>query len=67
MLQVSSSFKGYAMLVIGSFVRVKAPFDEFYPYVLQIGAISEIGAFQIHGVDFAEEHLEEVTNGDYNP
>jgi len=55
------------MFVIGSFVRIKAPFDEFYPYVLQIDSISETGAFQIHGVDFAEEHLEEVTNGDHNP
>lgn len=55
------------MLGIGSFVRVKAPFDEFYPDVFQIDAISETGAFQIDGVDFAAEHLEEVTNGDHNP
>ena len=49
------------MLDIGSFVRVKPPFEEFYPDVFQIDAISETGAWQnADGVDFAEEHLEEV-------
>lgn len=55
------------MLDIGSFVRVKPPFEEFYPDVFQIDAISETGAFQINGVDFSPEYLEEVTDGNHNP
>jgi hypothetical protein len=54
------------MLNIGSFVRIKPPFEAFYPDVFQIDAISETGAFQINGVDFAPEYLEEVTDGNHN-
>jgi hypothetical protein len=52
---------------IGSFVRVKPPFDEFYTGTFEIDAISETGAFQINGVDFSPEYLEEVTDGNHNP
>lgn len=49
------------MIGIGSQVRVKPPFDEVWPGVWEINAQSETGAWQIDGgVDFAEEHLEEV-------
>lgn len=56
------------MLGIGSTVRVLAPFAEFFPGVWTITGVSETGAWQIaDGVDFAPEHLEEVTDGDNNP
>jgi hypothetical protein len=45
---------------VGSLVRVKPPFDEGREGVVEVTALSETGAWQIDGVDFAEEHLEEV-------
>lgn len=46
---------------IGSVVRVKAPFNEVFPGEHPITGQSETGAWQIGGVDFAPEHLEEVS------
>ena len=48
------------MIQVGSYVRVKPPFDEVFPGERVITGQSETGAWQIDGVDFAEEHLEEV-------
>jgi hypothetical protein len=45
---------------IGSMVRVKAPFDAFFPGAWAITGINaETGAFQIgDGIDFDPSHLE---------
>jgi hypothetical protein len=50
---------------IGDIVRVKAPFNEFWPGEWPIVSVNpDTGAFQIDGgVDFAEEHLELVEDG----
>lgn len=48
------------MFSVGSLVRVKPPFDAAWPDEYRITAVSETGVWQIDGVDFAEEHLEEV-------
>lgn len=50
------------MIGVGSVVRVKAPFSEFFPSEYVVEAISATGAFQIcGGVDFDEIFLELVT------
>lgn len=50
------------MIGVGSVVRVKAPFSEFFPGEYVVEAISATGAFQIcGGVDFDEIFLELVT------
>lgn len=49
------------MIGIGSKVRAKPPFDQAWPGVWTVNGQSETGAWQIDGgVDFEEQHLEEV-------
>jgi len=46
---------------IGSTVKALPPFDEFFPGPWEVVSQSETGAWQnADGIDFAEEHLEEV-------
>lgn len=46
---------------IGSVVTVKAPFNDYYVGTFIVNGRSESpNVWQINGVDFAEEHLEEV-------
>lgn len=48
------------MIAIGSRVRVKPPFNAVWPEEYEVSGLSETGAWQIDGVDFAAEHLDEV-------
>ena len=46
---------------IGSIVKALPPFDEFFPEPWEVASQSATGAWQnADGIDFAEEHLEEV-------
>lgn len=50
------------MIGVGSLVRVKAPFNEFFPDEYVVESISVTGAFQIAGgIDFDVIFLEIVS------